>query len=247
MASSMQPCRKRPLEGGSAADPFTVLLIDDSPLEKETVVILCQSYNYEVKVADNEPDALGILKDATTDVDLMVVDFYQPKPFDCFKFIERVVKLRPSLAIVVVSADEKPGFLLNCIYTPSLAGFFVKPLKHQCVGMFPAFKQQHQRSPQQDTRVHGLPTLQRVQDQQFTVVSYQQNRKNAAWVSEICSSVGWGIAFRCRSVHNEPAFQSALHCTDQVDIVIVDSGLTRASLLQCLRECNEQSVPCLSK
>jgi CheY-like chemotaxis protein len=116
---------------------FEVLVLDDSPFEGEAVALLCRANGYEVRMVEQEDDALNALKSPDGDrINFILVDFHQPKPFDCFKFIQKVAKLRPETPVAVVSADEKPGFLLNCIYIRSLAGFFLKPLSYQHVGLF---------------------------------------------------------------------------------------------------------------
>jgi CheY-like chemotaxis protein len=271
------PPQETPVES-SPADRFEVLILDDSPFEGEAVALLCKAHSYEVTVVEREEDALSLLKSVDGDrIDFVLVDFHQPKPFDCFKFINKVAELRPQKPVAVVSADEKPGFLLNCIYIRSLAGFFLKPLTYQHVGLFRSIVSQRvahntrqQAEPKNGsgsggekfehsgtrsgfrpeaevaTVMHGLPVLEKVLHEQFSVLSFQARESDANYMMEIFLSVGWGINYKCHSARNVAELQGFMR-NEKIDILLLDAALPRQAFVQSLRASCAAGLPCLSK
>ena len=63
----------------------SVLVVDDNPLIRSVVQSLFQLENYQVSIANNGQDALGIL--ATQQVDVIVCDVMMPR-MDGYEFFD---------------------------------------------------------------------------------------------------------------------------------------------------------------
>ncbi len=103
----------------------SVLVVDDNPLIRSVVQSLFQLENYQVSIANNGQDALGIL--ATQQVDVIVCDVMMPR-MDGYEFFDSVrandqLSHIPFLFLTALDTDDevKKGNLSGC------DGYLTKP------------------------------------------------------------------------------------------------------------------------
>ena len=85
------------------AEPFRVLIFDDSPIETQALSLLCEKYAYVTAVASTEDEAVALLTHGT--FDLLVLDYHQPAPFECIEFLRRIAEL--GTAVALTSANDR--------------------------------------------------------------------------------------------------------------------------------------------
>ena len=80
---------------------FRLLVVDDDPGMRENLAELFESLGYEVRTAENTPDALRCLEE--TEVDLLLTDYKMPGPTGV-ELIEAARKRQPGLHAVLMTA-----------------------------------------------------------------------------------------------------------------------------------------------
>jgi CheY-like chemotaxis protein len=117
-----------------------VLIMDDSPLQAEAVKLMCKKEGLMATAVVTPEDAIRHIEQQQ--VDILLVDYHQPAPFDCLQFLENCVQ--GQIAAIVISADQKVKLICDSVYFPSIEAFFAKPITLKHVRMFAALKHQHE-------------------------------------------------------------------------------------------------------
>jgi CheY-like chemotaxis protein len=81
--------------------PFTVLVVDDDPVVRETAVHLFQSLGFEVLDTYNGPDALRLIQNHPR-ISLLFTDVRMPR-MDGVSLAEAAQDIRPGLKVVFTS------------------------------------------------------------------------------------------------------------------------------------------------
>jgi signal transduction histidine kinase/DNA-binding response OmpR family regulator len=110
-------------ESGSDDQTFKVMVFDDSPFDGEAIMMLCEGCRYTVDVVTTEDEAMKTL--AKKKFDLILVDYHQPAPFDCVKFVERLYN-RTTAKVAMISADDTVEQVYRFLRLPHLVGFLPK-------------------------------------------------------------------------------------------------------------------------
>jgi CheY-like chemotaxis protein len=82
---------------GPAAPQFTILIVDDDPLVRDSVVGIIEAQGFRVFTAGSAVEAMGIL--AREDVDLLFTDIVMPGQ-DGIELAREAKKLRPKLRVL---------------------------------------------------------------------------------------------------------------------------------------------------
>ncbi len=78
-----------------------VLIVDDSPEQREVAEALVSSLGYEVSVVENGHEALEFLRHQS--VDLVILDMIMEKDFDGLDTYRELIKIQPGCPVVIVS------------------------------------------------------------------------------------------------------------------------------------------------
>jgi nitrogen-specific signal transduction histidine kinase/CheY-like chemotaxis protein len=81
----------------------TILVVEDEPDVRRTVVGMLRGLGYRVLVAENGPTALKILENAAIDVDLLFTDLIMSGGMNGLELAEKVQVLRPGLHVLYTS------------------------------------------------------------------------------------------------------------------------------------------------
>jgi CheY-like chemotaxis protein len=196
---------------------FRVVILDDSPFDAEAVNMLCLSADYDVVVATTAEDAVSLVTSGEH-VDVLILDYHQPAPFDALDFVLKIVQGR--IPVAVVSADDKIEFLCQCIVPVFVCGVYIKPLTLDNILSLPRVSKIHELTLAQsrwqppsifyETSALILGLLRRVLNQQYKLVFLSTNPEETERVLEICSSVGWGLRYICSAVRTEHELEAAV-------------------------------------
>jgi CheY-like chemotaxis protein len=196
---------------------FRVVILDDSPFDAEAVNMLCLSANYDVVLATTAADAVSLVTSGEQ-VDVLILDYHQPAPFDALDFVLKTVQGR--IPVAVVSADDKIEFLCQCIVPVFVCGVYVKPLTLDNILSLPRVSKIHELTLAQkrwqppsifyETSALVLGLLRRVLNQQYKLAFLSTSTEETERVLEICSSVGWGLRYICSAVRTEHELEAVL-------------------------------------
>jgi CheY-like chemotaxis protein len=183
-----------------------VVVLDDSPFETEAIMMLCEDASYKVATAETPEEALSWVEQRT--VDLLIVDFHQPAPFDALDFVLRQVKGR--VPVLLCSADGEIEFLVRCMLPVFVCGFFVKPLTVENIEALPRLAMIHRLTLCQNrwkpnslyfsSGEQSFNLLSKVRNQKFTVGVLTTNATEGSRIMEVCAAVGLGIRYECKVI-----------------------------------------------
>jgi response regulator RpfG family c-di-GMP phosphodiesterase len=195
---------------------FRVGVLDDSPFETEAMAVLCVDASFEVLLTDNPQEARSWIH--LESVDLLILDFHQPAPFNALDFLLREVKGR--IPTVLVSADDKVEYLSQCIIPTFVCGFFIKPVTLTNIKMLPSIATVHRLTlAQQRWQPHSviyqssslvLDLLHEVLNERFAVAILSTNTEHNEHTKKICQAVGWGIRYGCTAIDTHEALEVLL-------------------------------------
>lgn len=97
-----QSCEdSREIDDASLSGSERILIVDDSPEQREVAEALISSLGYTVSVVENGHEALAFLKERT--VDLVVLDMIMEKDFDGLDTYRELTRIRPGCPVLIVS------------------------------------------------------------------------------------------------------------------------------------------------
>jgi CheY-like chemotaxis protein len=202
---------------------FHVVILDDSPFDAESISMLCEAESYEVTIAATPQEALLLVEQKH--IDIFIVDYHQPAPFEPLDFILKMIKGKVPIAIV--SADDKIEYLSQCIAPIFVCGFFVKPLTYDNIQAFPRIAKVHQLAISQrrwqppsifyESGARVLSMVRRVLNQQFMVTVFTTDTEESQRVAGICQEVGRGVRYVCSAVETEQALETAVTAVAHAD------------------------------
>lgn len=86
------------------ADPQTILVVEDEPLIRMSVVAALEDAGYWVLEAQNSADALDVLS-RHSEISIMVTDVRMPGPMDGLALVTWVQMNNPGIRSIVVSGN----------------------------------------------------------------------------------------------------------------------------------------------
>lgn len=116
-------------ERNGATPPGTVLVVDDSRMNRATLRRLLERLGHEVLEAENGRQALATMRDGTRRVDVVLLDLIMPE-LDGFETLQQV-KADPVLAsipVIVVSGLDDLDSVVRCVEMGA-ADFLPRPIK----------------------------------------------------------------------------------------------------------------------
>jgi CheY-like chemotaxis protein len=204
------------------------LVLDDSPFDAEAIMIQCDAVGYHTTVVGTPEEAVKYL--ATAHVDLMLIDYHQPAPFEFADFLDK--RVRSQVAVAVVSADDKIELIFNCIHMLFLSGYFIKPISAAQVRTLPRLAMLHKQAQLQYLHIHNTTVydrltganntdvfslLRRTMAGRFTVLLITTSDPDRVFIEEVCSAVGWGVSFRVITVSTEAELRRVLRRRKRID------------------------------
>jgi PleD family two-component response regulator len=115
--------------GGAAPAPGTVLVVDDSRMNRATLARLLERLGHAVVQAENGREALEAMRDDARRVDVVLLDLIMPE-LDGFATLE-AMKADPVLAtipVIVVSGLDDLDSIVRCIEMGA-TDFLPRPIK----------------------------------------------------------------------------------------------------------------------
>ncbi|GLC47016.1 hypothetical protein PLESTM_002009000 [Pleodorina starrii] len=103
-----------------------LLVVDDDPLCLKVVEQMLRKCSYEVTTCTNATMALNILRDKSTEYDLVLSDVYMPD-MDGFKLLE-VVGLEMDLPVIMMSSNGDTSNVLRGV-THGACDYLIKPVR----------------------------------------------------------------------------------------------------------------------
>jgi CheY-like chemotaxis protein len=94
----------------------TVLVVEDEPLVRDTIIIELQDAGFLVLEAETAEEALGVLR--TKPVDLLFTDIRLPGDMDGWRLAEEARSLNPRLPVIYATgySTETPRLVRNGVF-----------------------------------------------------------------------------------------------------------------------------------
>lgn len=110
-----------------------ILFIDDDEIECQKILRSLKELDnqLEVLIKDNAIDALDLLDEVGTEIDLVVLDLNMPlmNGFDFLKKLRKDEKLKRLPVVILTTSSNEKDF--NTARESCVSGYFVKPLKYE--------------------------------------------------------------------------------------------------------------------